>query len=49
MELSEGVNQSYCSAEEGSEEGTEDKEILPPTLVASRKELKVAKLEIDSL
>ena len=43
------VNRSSCSPEEGSKEGSKDKEISPGLLVASRKELKVAKLEIDSL
>ena len=51
MELTEGVNQSSCSPEEGDLSDlattTKTRKFSPRLLVASRKELKVAKLEID--
>jgi len=45
------VNQSSCSPEEGSKEGSkkEERKFSLGPLVTSRNELKVAKLEIDSL
>ena len=50
MELAEGANQSSCSPEEGSKEGKFRQGNSPPgLLVAGRNELKVGKLEIDSL
>ena len=49
MELAEGVKRSSCSPERVARKIVEDKEISPRLLVASRNELKVANLGIDSL